>query len=409
MIRRSYITTCQFLNDGTPPQQILWFDAARPDKVLPFPSAISSLDYCENPWQAGDLGEVYNTPRTYSNQRAVSGLTYKHPFGTADQFLNGDKSVDPATPIKFNGIIPQPCYDLVENPTPEFAFGTNDSFDVLGPCFSNCSAQFLDLINSQGSLFTKIPQSPSFPAQVWGQLIECTYQFAIQPTWNGVYQWNVDGYFGAVELLIQLTESQTCIAALVSMFSNTPLPEYSQQWEGSQAADTSISFTCTPLAVCVNTAKVGVYYASGAAPSQGTAGWYASVQNPPPENACSGGSGGSGGNQPCPTTGTVLIQVTATTGNPQLDGEYPAVWDAGVRGFVYNGSIVIGTASFLKLNYFCSSPTTVSVSGAVSLPGGAFGPPFHGTVTGQTVPMSMLGSVIVTGSTVAGEYQISVT
>jgi hypothetical protein len=88
--RRPYRPTVRPFRDSEVTVTIDWVPARPEDGTLPFPSAITSLDWHARPWEAQGVGEVYGAPRVYNRKRPIPGPVRDHICGTADDFARGE-------------------------------------------------------------------------------------------------------------------------------------------------------------------------------------------------------------------------------------------------------------------------------------------------------------------------------
>lgn len=88
-IRRPYRTRVRPFSDHNTSVIIRWFPCAPGHRTLPFPSAITSLDWDSDPEAATGVGEVYGAPRNFVNSKPVAGSGTGRFCGTASMFMRG--------------------------------------------------------------------------------------------------------------------------------------------------------------------------------------------------------------------------------------------------------------------------------------------------------------------------------
>lgn len=115
--RRSYRTRCRFFKDSDHESEIVWYPALPNAPVLPYPSAICSLDWDREEAELGcfagyDVGEVPLAPRTFEYIRPKPAAKGTHQCGTREDFEDGAVySPDlPVVPYRPDGL-PACCVD----------------------------------------------------------------------------------------------------------------------------------------------------------------------------------------------------------------------------------------------------------------------------------------------------------
>lgn len=111
-MRAGYITLARFFRDSDEAIPIRWYRALPNAPTLPFPSAINSLNWDDEPWTRTGPGEVWGAPRVFSGRFAPEKATGKHQCGTPADFRDGEH-FDPLAPPTIYGDDGLPvCCDL---------------------------------------------------------------------------------------------------------------------------------------------------------------------------------------------------------------------------------------------------------------------------------------------------------
>lgn len=106
--RRPYTTKAKLVAGSNELFTLVWYKADPAAGTLPFPSAVSSLDWASDPTRPTPIGEVFGQSRKYNGKWRVLGADGSHVCGTADDFLNGCKPADPPREYLPNGL-PKCC------------------------------------------------------------------------------------------------------------------------------------------------------------------------------------------------------------------------------------------------------------------------------------------------------------
>lgn len=94
-IKRPYTTKCFFGQGGTLEATIRWFVVPPGTPTIGVPSIVCDLDWEDEPYAYGDVGEVWGEPRKYDRRPAPSVAGIDHVCGTLEDFEKGASEPSP--------------------------------------------------------------------------------------------------------------------------------------------------------------------------------------------------------------------------------------------------------------------------------------------------------------------------
>lgn len=244
ILRRSYKTQCQFLDDDSPLQTILWYNAAKNAPVLPFSSPVSSLDWATDPWTPTTVGEVWGADRSFVNQRAIPFVTTDHICGGEDDWSGHAKALPPDEPMLYNGLLPICCNPIITSQGGIEFYGAQ-SPTLTGPCYGPCMSTASELWIAGTPLKLTIPYGP------WVPVSETVNPNDIYVFTENAYQWyRVFDWISSTEdvilsVTIGLDPVTTCWYGAVLISVRAPLPAFTAAWSGNLATDNSIDVDCS--------------------------------------------------------------------------------------------------------------------------------------------------------------------
>jgi hypothetical protein len=84
---------------GGPAYDVKWFFTKPHTKALPFETTFNSRNWTaqEKPWP--EIGEIEGAPRLWSNGSPPGNTPSYEPYGTEDEFLEGQSTEEPSVPL----------------------------------------------------------------------------------------------------------------------------------------------------------------------------------------------------------------------------------------------------------------------------------------------------------------------
>jgi hypothetical protein len=99
--RRPYKTQCRFWRGSDETATIRWVEVPDTAPVLPYTSAIVSLNLDPTPWLDTGVGEVWRDARPYTGQRLPPALVGSGPCGTQTDFEEGGEYLPNEPPAEY--------------------------------------------------------------------------------------------------------------------------------------------------------------------------------------------------------------------------------------------------------------------------------------------------------------------